>query len=140
MKFESIGNVIVNCATASGGKIVTPSAMTGIVRGMELTGTGIPAGAYVTEVYSTTIEISQAATATNAAVSLSFNAKPRYMDGFTVGYDKADYGATAFATYTPPICDNGVFEMRYVESTNGTAPGKRLYVNFLGTWYYASLT
>ena len=140
MKFETTGNVIVNCTTTSGSKIVTPSAMTGIVAGMGISGTGIPSGSIVMNVYATTILLNNAATATNAAASLSFNLPPRYMDGFTVGWDKADYGATAFASYTPPAPDNGLFELRYVESTNGTAPGKRLYVCFMGTWNYVALS
>lgn len=39
-----------------------------------------------------------------------------------------------FTGYKPPAPDNGLFEMHYAESTNGTVPGRRLCVCFLGTW------
>src|SRR5689334_15455332 len=139
MKLECLGNVIVNSTTTSGSKIVTPTAMTGIVAGMGVSGTGIPVGSIVMNVYATTILINNAATA-SGAVSLSYNMPTRYFDGFTIGWDKADYGNPIMTTYTPPAPDNGLFELRYVESTNGTAPGKRLYVCFMGTWNYVALS
>lgn len=60
-----------------------------------------------------------------------------YINGL-VAYESSDYGG-AFATYTPPSVDSD-FDIRVVEDTNATTPGKRLYVYAGGTWHYVDLT
>ena len=62
----------VNCATTDTSKTVTPSAMAGIIVGMAISGTGIAAASVVAVVGATTITLNNAATATNAASSLTF--------------------------------------------------------------------
>lgn len=138
MQAEFIGSVIVNCATTSGGKTVTPSSMTGIAAGQAVTGTGIPAGAYVKNVYASTVEISAAATATNAATALSFNNKPVVLDGFTVGHDKADYGSD-WSGYAAPTPKNANLEIRVARNTNGSG-SRRVYIYANGEWIQATFT
>lgn len=58
--------------TTSGSTSVTVASATNIVVGQSVSGAGIPAGAYVTNVAGTTVTLSQAATATGAAVPLTF--------------------------------------------------------------------
>ncbi|WP_457641453.1 hypothetical protein [Persephonella sp.] len=60
-----------------------------------------------------------------------------YINGL-VAYESADYGG-GFATYTPPSVD-GDFDIRVVEDTNATTPGKRLYIYAGGVWHYVALT
>ncbi|MDR3563288.1 MAG: hypothetical protein P4N41_16710 [Negativicutes bacterium] len=67
------------------------------------------------------------------------NMPDRYTTGFTFAQDMADYGNPAFTTYTPPVPDNEV-EIRVVQSTNATAPGKRLFIYGNGIWTYVALT
>ena len=56
-----------------------------------------------------------------------------------IGYDVDDYGGN-FANYTPPTPTETDFDIRVVEDTNSTNPGKRLYIYAGGFWYYVDLT
>lgn len=67
--------VLDQCATTNSSTTVTVPTTTGIRPGMSVSGTGIPAGAFVASVSpTTTVVLSAAATATGAAVRLTFSA------------------------------------------------------------------
>ena len=60
------------CAIIDTSVSVTPASMSDIVKGQTVTGTGIPVGTTVAAVGVSTINLSQAATATNGTAALSF--------------------------------------------------------------------
>jgi hypothetical protein len=130
------GNVIVNVTTVNGSKTVTPAAMTGIKRGQTLVATGVPAGAYVDRVDTTTIEISAAATA-SATVSGRFDTLPDVVLGIPVykykGAFAADYSTLGLPT--PPY-DFALAVTYNTDDTNKV----RLYVYAFGAWKYEELS
>lgn len=137
MKYEQYGTVAVACAFTSGSNVITPSAMTSIAVGQVPMGTGIAAGTVVLEVRTATIVVSQPVTATSTNNVITFSNPEKTFDGFTVGFDKADYGGT-FTNYTPPTPDNGIFELRVVNDTNGGGAFK-LYIYAGGAWKSATI-
>lgn len=62
----------VTSATTNTSNVITPTAMTNILIGMSVSGTGIPSNSYVTSVGTSTITINNNATATNASVTLTY--------------------------------------------------------------------
>jgi hypothetical protein len=78
---------VVNCSITSGSATVTPASMTGLYVGQGVTGaygSGIPANTVITVVGSSTITISNNATATNASVSLTFSGGVNSLYGYFV--------------------------------------------------------
>jgi flagellin len=85
-----------NGATTSASTALTPSSMAGLVVGMSVEGTGIPAGTRITAVNASTVTLSNAATATGAAVSFT------YAGGTTAVQIIADSAASPTLTVTAP--------------------------------------
>jgi hypothetical protein len=59
--------------TTNGSTTVTPSGMTGLVPGMLITSTNIPAGTFIVSVGASTIVVSNAATGTASGTAATFN-------------------------------------------------------------------
>ncbi len=68
----------------------------------------------------------------------SQNKEPNVKIEGLVAFESGDYGG-GFANYTPPTVDTD-FDLRVVQDTNATTPGKRLYVYAGGAWHYVALT
>lgn len=75
----------------------------------------------------------------NIIVQNSSKAQPNAVLSGLVAYESADYGG-GFANYTPPSVTETDFDIRVVQDTNATTPGKRLYIYVGGTWHYVALT
>lgn len=74
----------------------------------------------------------------NAYAQHASNAKPNMIISGLVAYEAGDYGG-GFANYTPPEVKDVDFDIRVVEDTNATTPGKRLYIYAGGKWSYVDL-
>lgn len=74
----------------------------------------------------------------NIIAQHSTTKKPNAIIEGLIAYEKGDFGG-GFANYTPPtpVTD---FELRIVEDTNATTPGKRLYIFAGGAWHYVALS
>jgi len=63
--------------------------------------------------------------------------KPNAIASGLIAYDSGDFGG-GFASYTPPSPQSD-FDIRVVEDTNSTTPGKRLYIYAGGKWNYIDM-
>lgn len=89
-------------ATTNTSRTVTVSSTSTLSVGQAISGTGIPAGAYITQISnSTTIIISSAATATNTGLTFSFGT------ALTVGRTFAGAQADAYANHDHGATDAG---------------------------------
>lgn len=89
-------------ATTNTSRTVTVSSTSTLSVGQAISGTGIPAGAYITQISnSTTIIISSAATATNSGLTFSFGT------ALTVGRTFAGAQADAYANHDHGATDAG---------------------------------
>lgn len=78
------------------------SSTAGVVIGMTVTGTGIPLGAVVTEIItSSSVRISVAATSSNTGINISFAGTVNECQ-FTATFDAVDVPLTAFANPSQP--------------------------------------
>ena len=87
-------------ATTNGSATVTVSSTSTLSVGQSISGTGIPTGAYITNIYnSTTVYISSNATATNTGLTFTLGV------ALTVGRTFASAQADAYADHTHGIKD-----------------------------------
>lgn len=90
----------LTCGTTNTSPDITTASTAGIFIGQAVSGTGIPTGSYIINIYnSTTFTISASATATNASVTLSFG------NTLTVGRTFASAQDDDFQTHTHGIND-----------------------------------
>lgn len=74
----------------------------------------------------------------NLVAQNSATKRPNAVIEGLVAYESGDYGG-GFANYSPPTPKSD-FDIRVVEDTNATTPGKRLYIYAGGAWHYVALT
>ena len=65
--------IATSASTSAGGNVLTCTATTGVTAGMSVSGTGVPSGATVSSVTSTTVTLSATSTAgVSSAVTIYF--------------------------------------------------------------------
>jgi microcystin-dependent protein len=106
-------------ATTNTSRTVTVSSTSTLSIGQAISGTGIPAGAYITNIFnSTTIIISVAATATNTGLTFSFGT------AITVGRTFAGAQGDAYANHDHGVNDPGhTHTLPQYNTTQGTSAG-----------------
>lgn len=91
---------VLTCGTTSGSPNITTASTSVIFIGQAVSGTGIPTGAYIVNIYNaTTFTISANATATNASASLSFG------NTLTMGRTFASAQDDSFQNHTHGVND-----------------------------------
>jgi len=74
----------------------------------------------------------------NLVFQNSKESKPNAVASGLIAYDSGDFGG-GFASYVPPPPPPHDFDIRVVEDTNSTTPGKRLYIFVGGKWHYINM-
>lgn len=105
------------------------ATISGVRRGQIVSGTGIPAGTYILSIAGTSIVLSQAGTATNTGVTLTFSSRKIYsQEANSNVYITTTNGIRVLQDVTPPISitanthSNNVLDN--LSSTVGVLPGK----------------
>ena len=103
-------------ATTNTSRTVTVSSTSTLSIGQAISGTGIPAGSYITNIFnSTTIIISAAATATNTGLTFSFGT------AITVGRTFAGAQGDAYANHDHGVRDPGHTHIYTAPAVGGAA-------------------
>jgi len=74
----------------------------------------------------------------NLVAQNATNKKPNAIIEGLIAFESGDFGG-GFLNYTPPTPKTD-FDIRIVQDTNATTPGKRLYIYAGGSWHYVDLT
>lgn len=130
--------------TISSNTITNMSATTNIVEGMVVSGLGIPSGAVVISILSSTsIVISQNALATNAGITLTFstNANSQYVTSlnpaiFTTKYEGLTITGTNIARNTTVLETISTSSIKLSQNATGGATGATYVISGTPTYYF----